>query len=124
MPLITYQSCKSWPAPFCLTYSDKECVNCCVGFIERANVIKPRIFIQEKHMMYIPSSVSKVSACRLDNVGLIPSWVSAFSLSNCIQTGSGAYPASYAAGTRVFIGGQSDWSMKLTTHLHLVMSKM
>jgi len=44
-----------------------------------------------------------------------------FSLHHCVQTGSGAYPASYPMGTRdSFPRGKAAGGVKLTTHLHLV----
>jgi hypothetical protein len=44
-----------------------------------------------------------------------------FSSSLCIQTGSGAHPASYSVGTGVLSPGvKHDWGVMLTTHPHLV----
>jgi hypothetical protein len=42
-----------------------------------------------------------VSDYELDDRGSIPTWVEDFSSSPCVQTGSGAHPASYPMG----IGG-------------------
>jgi hypothetical protein len=55
------------------------------------------------------SSVSIVSDYRLDDRGSIPDRGGEFSFSPCVQTGSGAYPASYPMGTGgPFPGGKAQ----------------
>jgi hypothetical protein len=50
-----------------------------------------------------------------------PTEVEGFSSSLCVQTGSGAHPASCPMGTGgSFPGGKARPGMTLTTHLHLV----
>jgi hypothetical protein len=44
-----------------------------------------------------------------------PTEVRDFSLLHCVQTGSGAHPATYPIGTR---------DLKLTTHLHIVLKSI
>jgi hypothetical protein len=50
-----------------------------------------------------------------------PTGAEDFSSSPCVQTGSGAHPASYPMGTGdPFPGGKARPSVTLTTHPHLV----
>jgi hypothetical protein len=54
------------------------------------------------------SSVSIVSDCGLDGRGSIPTEAEDFSSTLCVQTGSGAHPASYTLGTGgSFPGGKA-----------------
>jgi hypothetical protein len=66
------------------------------------------------------SSVS-ISDYRLDHRGSIPAEAKEFSSSLCVQTSSGAHPASLPRGTGgPFPGVKRGWGVKLTIHLHLV----
>jgi hypothetical protein len=50
-----------------------------------------------------------------------PAGAKDFSSSLCVQTGSGAHPASCTMGTGgPFPGAKLGWSVTLTTHPHLV----
>jgi hypothetical protein len=49
----------------------------------------------------------------------IPGWVRDVSLLENLEAWSGAHPAHSSMGTGVLCEGQSDWGVKLTTHLHL-----
>jgi hypothetical protein len=51
-----------------------------------------------------------------------PTGAEDFSSSLCVQTGSGAHPASYPMSTGVLsLGVKHGWGMTLTTHPHLVL---
>jgi hypothetical protein len=65
-------------------------------------------------------AVSIVSDYGLDDRGSIPDRED-FSSSLCVQTGSGAHPASYSLGIGgPFPGVKRGRGVTLTTHLHLV----
>jgi hypothetical protein len=70
------------------------------------------------------SSGSIVSDYGLDDRAIevrSPTGEEDFSSSPCVQTGSGAHPASYPMGTGVLSPGvKRSWGMTLTTHPHLV----
>jgi hypothetical protein len=67
------------------------------------------------------SSGNVLSDCGLDDRGSIPDGAEDFSSSPCVQTGSGAHPASYPMGTgEPFPGVKRGRSVKLTTHPHIV----
>jgi hypothetical protein len=71
------------------------------------------------------SSVSIVAGYGLDNQAIeVQSLAEAknFSSNLCVQTGSGAHPASCTMGTRVLSPGlKRGQGMTLTTHTHLVL---
>jgi hypothetical protein len=71
------------------------------------------------------SSVGIVLGYGLDDQGSrvqFPAGAGNFSLHHHVQNSSGVHPASYPMGTRgSFPGGKVARSMKLTTHLHLVL---
>jgi hypothetical protein len=71
----------------------------------------------------------KIHSLRLSDYGLddqaiedrSPAGAKDFSSSLCVQTGSGAHPATCTMGTGgTFPGAKRSRSMKLTTHPHLV----
>jgi hypothetical protein len=67
------------------------------------------------------SSVRIMSDCGLDDQVQSPAAEKDFSSSVCIQTSSGAHPASYQVGMGgPFPGVKHGWAMMLTTHPHLV----
>jgi hypothetical protein len=69
------------------------------------------------------SSVGIALGYGLDDRGSrvqFPAGTGNFSLHHRVQNGSGAHPASYPTGTRVFPWEKSGRDVKLTTHLHLV----
>jgi hypothetical protein len=57
----------------------------------------------------------------LDDRVSLPTGSRDLSLVHCIQTGSGAHPASYPVGTwKLYPWGQGGWAVKLNAHLLLV----
>jgi hypothetical protein len=57
----------------------------------------------------------------LDDNGIrFPAGARYFPLFHIVQTGSAANTASCSIGTGVYCRGQSDWGMRLTTHLDLM----
>jgi hypothetical protein len=67
------------------------------------------------------SSISIVSDYRLDDRVRSPAEAKDLSSSLCVQTSSGAHPASYPMGTGgPFLGVKRGPGVTLTTHLHLV----
>jgi hypothetical protein len=67
------------------------------------------------------SSVSLVSDCGLDDRVSIPGRFKGFSPSLCVQTGSGAHPASKSMGTGgSFLGGKARPGRAADYSLHLV----
>jgi hypothetical protein len=75
---------------------------------------------EEQHLT-AASSAGITVGYRLDGLGLIPSKGNGFSLQS-IHIGSGATqpPVQWELGT-LSPGGRSGWSMKMTTHHHLML---
>jgi hypothetical protein len=67
------------------------------------------------------SSASTAAGYGLDGQGFIPNGGQDFSLLHNVQTITEAHPASYPVGTRISSTGVKRRSMKLTTHLHVLL---
>jgi hypothetical protein len=97
-------------------YCRYKFITCCRYY----NAWKHKLFFL---VVYCGSSGSIVSDYGLDDRSIeVRSPTGAdFSSSPCVQTGSGAHPASYPMGTGVLSPGiKRGWGVTLTTHPHLV----